>query len=166
VLSTIGAGLTPTRGTTELLQTLKTMGYRVALATTAFAGVVEPWSSRLGLDHCFAVPTRVDDDEQRIDGELTADDFEAAAVSRAVATVAEREQVQREDVTVIADADAAPMGIRLEFDLAQLLHLRNERVLSEDQLLGLLGSFGLPRATKCSARRPASSSSSTTSLRP
>ncbi len=146
VLEAIGAGVRPTRGTIELVQTLKTMGYRVALATCALSGLVEPWAKRLGLDHLFAVPTRIDDDEQTIDGELTAEDYSASSVKRAVAAVASREQVDQRDVTVIADTDAeTPMGIRLEFDLAQLLHLRNERVLSADQLLGLLGSFGLVR---------------------
>ena len=149
VLNAVGEGATPTRGTVELVQTLKTMGYRVALATTAFAGVVEPWAKTLGLDHCFATPTHIDDDEQTVDGELTADDCAASSVSRAVVAVADREGVALEDITVIDDAAAdAPLGIRLDFDLAQLLHLRNERVLSSDQLLGLLGAFGLPRRAK------------------
>jgi predicted amino acid-binding ACT domain protein/phosphoserine phosphatase len=147
VLSTISAGVTPTRGTTELVQTLKTMGYRVALATTALSGVVEPWAKELGLDHCFAVPTRIDDDEQTVDGELTAEDCAASSVDSAIRVVATAEQMDGNDITVIGDVAAdAPVGIRLEFDLAQLLHLRNERVLSSDQLLGLLGCFGLPRA--------------------
>jgi hypothetical protein len=63
-----------------------------------------------------------------------------------VARIAEQERIAAASITVISDTGlpSAP-GIRLEFDLGQLLHLHNERVISKENLIGLFGCFGVPR---------------------
>ena len=146
VLQTIVEGVNASRGTLELLQTLKMMGYRIALASQGTSLLTDHLKQRLGLDHGFGVPLRVDDDSRTVLGEASTEDLHAVAPDRVVAEVAAREGIGADAVTVISDAGqpSAP-GIRLDFDLGQLLVLRNQRALSPDQLVGLLGAFGVPR---------------------
>ena len=93
------------------------------------------------------MPARLDDDSQTLLGEMADVDYAAIDTAKVMAAIAASESVSAQDITVISDAGlAAVPGIRLQFDLGQLLHLYNERVISAEQLLGLLGSFGAARA--------------------
>ena len=88
----------------------------------------------------------------------TKEALQATAVARYVAAedarqaaeaarIAEQEGISNAEITFISDAGqpGAP-GLRLELDLGQLLHLFNEHVVSSNNLVGILGSFGLPRS--------------------
>jgi len=146
VLGTVAAAITPTPETMELLQTLKTMGYRVALATDTFSPLLDLVGRRLGLDHAFGVGLAVDDDSRAVVGEITAEDLAGRDVERRVARLVAEERVARDDVTVVAGpAGAEPIGIRLRLDLGVLLELYNKRSVSRDALIGLLGALGIPR---------------------
>lgn len=139
-----GVGATP--GTMELLQTLKTMGYTVAVRTTAFACCVERLKSRLGIDHAFGVALPVDDDSRTITGDVPAGSA-AGDVERVIAALADAEGVSRDDVTVVSGAAGqSTPGIRLTFDLGTLLDLHNKRAVTKENLVGILGSFGVPCA--------------------
>ncbi len=145
-LGSVVEGVNAGSGTVELMRTLKTMGYKTALVSKAFSPFTDHLHKHLGFDHCFGVPARIDDDSQTLLGEVADEDFAMVSIDKVVPEIAAREQVAVTDVTVISDAGlpAAP-GISLDFDLGQLLHLHNEHVLSSQTLLGILGSFGLPR---------------------
>ena len=147
VMGTIVEGINASSGTVELMQTLKTMGYRVVLVSTAFNPLTDYLQGRLGFDRCLGIPICLDDDAQTLLGGVEDEDYAAIDPEQVVPQIAAEEKVPAEDITVISDAglSAAP-GIRLQFDLGQLLHLHNEHVISAEQLLGLLGSFGVPRA--------------------
>jgi phosphoserine phosphatase len=146
VLSTVVEGVNAHRGTLELLQTLKTMGYRIGLLSHGLSVLTDHLQTKLGLDYAFGVRTRSDDDSRALLGEVADEDWVAVRTDRVVRELAEQEGVAEQDITVISDAGLAlAPGIRLDFDLGQLLHLYNERVISDDNLLGLLGSFGVPR---------------------
>jgi phosphoserine phosphatase len=146
VMATLIDGVGATSGTMELIRTLMTMGYRIVLVSRALSLLTDRLKSRLGLDYSFGVPTRVDDDSRSLVGELSDEDFAEALVENVTPQVAAAERVEPGDITIVSDADSAsPPGIRLEFDLGQLLHLFNQRVISPDHLIGILGCFGVPR---------------------
>ncbi|MBD3241387.1 MAG: ACT domain-containing protein [Chitinivibrionales bacterium] len=137
-----GVGATP--GTIELLQTLKTMGYTVAVRSSAFSCCVERLKSHLGIDHAFGVALPIDDDSRTIIGELPAGTA-ADDIERIIAALADTEGVSREDITLVSGDPGRPTpGIRLTFDLGTLLDLYNKRVVNKDNLVGILGSFGVP----------------------
>ncbi len=148
VLGTVAGSAEPTAGTVELVEGLRTMGYRVALRTCAFGPVAERLGARLGLDHLFAPALAVDDDARCVDGDGFGDGPALAGREQAAAELLERERVAAGDVTVIGDDPAAgdaPPGIRIHFDLKTLLDLFNQRVLTRESLTGVLGAFGLLR---------------------
>jgi phosphoserine phosphatase len=139
VMNTVLEGVGVTPATMELLQTLKTMGYVTALATNGFAPVTERLRSRLGLDHAFGVGLIADDDSRSITGEIAADVASEIDRERIIAAIVRDEGVGRDDITVVSGGN----GIGLTFDLSTLLDLHNSKAISRENLLGLLGSFGV-----------------------
>ncbi len=147
VVNAVVAHATPTPETMELLQTLKIMGYRTALACDGFAPFTEAIPRKLAIDYSFGVTLPVDDDSGAIIGTLPADARRGREGDVVRGHLTKQESVDEDDITVVSDLGAAePPGIRLSFDLEQLLGFYNTRVLSRENVLGLLGSFGIPSA--------------------
>jgi phosphoserine phosphatase len=147
VMATVVDGVTATSDTVELLQTLKVMGYKIVVVSTAFSPITESISARLGLDDCHGVRLALDDDSRTYVGEIRDDDYLQTRAATVAPRVALREGLGEGDVTVISDhgLDCTP-GVHLRVDLGRILELYNTHALSQDWLLGLLGSFGVPRS--------------------
>ncbi len=153
VLGTLVDGVSPTRGTFELVQVLRTLGYRVALSAPVLRHLVDHLHERLALDHGFGVPVQIDDDTQTLTGVVSDDDMLAIQPERVVRELVERERVPRADITVISDQSGqGPVGMRAELDLGLMLHLRQERILSHQQMAALLDAFGLADSERPSGR--------------
>ena len=135
-------------GTVELIQTLKLMGYKVALAFRGFTCMADVLKDKLGIDHCFGVPLAENADAMTLTGELEYAALDGLARDALIARLAALEGVARSEVTVLADDPAdpgtRPPGLRLHFDMKLLLDYHNQRILSREALIGLLGSFGPP----------------------
>jgi phosphoserine phosphatase len=146
VLHTIIEHIRPTDGTLELLQTLRIMGYRIALLTTGFSVFTDAIKTRLGIDYVYGYPLQIDDDARAVVGEVPPGGFAERDLHAVIDELTTAEDIRPDNVSIIADdgRDRAP-GIRLTFDLEQILAYYNNKVLSRDALLGLLGSFGIPR---------------------
>ena len=71
VLDKLALAAVPTPGTAELIQTLKTMGYQVAVASSAMAPVTDKLREYLTLDHCYGVDAPLDEDAMTFAGEPT-----------------------------------------------------------------------------------------------
>ena len=138
------AGIAPTAGSVELIQTLKVMGYKIALVSSGFNFFTDYLRKRLDLDYAFGIPVAVDDDARAIGGEIATGELGSHDVGAVLAHLVESEDVEPDDVTTLADEGCdQPPGIRLTFDLDVLLRSFNERIVSKDNMLGLLGSFGV-----------------------
>jgi phosphoserine phosphatase len=149
VVEKLADAAVPTPGTAELIQTLKTMGYQVALASGAFTLLTDRLRGHLGLDHCFGAEAPVDEDAMTFGGEPSGEDLNALGRERIVEALKAREGVAREDITLVSDqgfGDAAPPGIHLVFDTRLFLDFLNQHVLSRESLVGVLGAFGPPVA--------------------
>jgi ACT domain-containing protein len=147
VMDRVLSGVKPTAGSTELVQTLKVMGYKIVLASTACNFLTAYLQKLLDLDRVYGTHLQADDDSRIISGELIAEQLGGHAFEAVLAHVTAAEKVQPDDVATITSRDCAESrGIRLEFNLEVLLDCINQRVLSRDNLLGLLGSFGIPYA--------------------
>ncbi|MBN1517072.1 hypothetical protein JXA32_10955 [Candidatus Sumerlaeota bacterium] len=145
----INAGVRPTEGVVQLIHTLKTLGYRCVLTSNGFSPFIASIQPKLGLDCAYGVPLKIDNDEQTVIGEITQADCDAKALDRVIASVSAQESVGREDIAIIDDKDLPePIGIRLQFELDKLLELYNKRVLSKENMLGVLGSFGVLKSIK------------------
>jgi len=134
-------------GTVELIQTLKIMGYKIALISRGFTCVSEILKDKLGIDYCFGVSLVENDDAMTVTGEMEDAALQSLDQEAIIATLARQEGVAADDITVITDADSplgTPPGLRLHFDMKVLLDYYNQHILSRESLIGLLGSFGIP----------------------
>ncbi len=145
VLDSVIADTTAISDTTELIQTLKTMGYKVALISSALSFVTDYIASTLGIDHSFGLPAVLDDDTRSITGELHPDALRFTSTDRVVSRIMESEGITPEDITIVSDreTDIIP-GIRFEFGMERLLENYNSKAVNRENLIGILGSFGVP----------------------
>jgi len=146
VMNTILGGISATPGTSELLQTLKIMGYRIGLVSNGFSLFTDSLKTVLGLDFSFGMQLDVDDDSKAVRGVGASDAYANKDLGAIIRRVTQTESVAAEDVTVMSDVGLdETCGIRLEFNLEMVLDLYNKHVISKENLVGLLGSFGVPR---------------------
>jgi phosphoserine phosphatase len=149
VVKKLADAAAPTPGTAELIQTLKTMGYQVALASGAFTLLTDRLRGHLGLDHCYGIEAPVDEDAMTFAGEPSGEELTALGHERIVEALRSSEGVALEDITLVTDrgfGDGAPPGIHLVFDTRLFLDFVNQHVLSRESLVGVLGAFGSPVA--------------------
>ena len=145
VLNTILAGIKPTAGSMELIQTLKVMGYRIALVSTGLGFLTDHVRNLLDIDYAYGIRHEVDDDERTIGGELITDGPGCHDMDAVLSHLVAAENVDREDITTITDEGCAQTpGIRLDLDLEVLLDCFNRHAMSPENMIGLLGSFGIP----------------------
>ncbi len=145
VAANIARAVEVTPETMELIQTLKIMGYKVALVTRSFTCLSEILKEKLAIDYCFGVPLVENDDAMTLTGELEDSALQALETEGIIGLLASRETVAREDITIIADETegGTPQGLRIQLNIKILLEYYNQRILSREALIGLLGSFGI-----------------------
>jgi len=154
VAANLARALEVTPGTAELIQTLKIMGYKIALMSRGFTCVSEIMGEKLGIDHCFGVCLVENDDAQTLTGELEPSALENLDRESVIRRLAATEGVERDDITVIGDdGSGPPPGLRLGFDMKLLLEYYNRHILSREALIGLLGSFGIPATAQDASDR-------------
>ena len=148
VIDTVINSIEITRGTLELLQTLKSMGYRIGLITNGFSFFTNAIRSRIGLDYAFGFELPIDDDTQAVAGDLPAGLMRPVERPGVIAGIMRSECINEEDITIISDVDMeypSTPGICLTFSMKVLLDLLNQHALSRESLTGLVRSFGIPR---------------------
>ena len=145
VLEKIAACFEPTEETTELVQELKSFGYRVAIVTSGFSFVAEHLKKLVGADYAWGVPLEVDDDTRTITPAAASSESTETLRSRFIAGLVAAEKTPQEDVVVLEDSPSlfpeAP-GLRFTFDIRFLLDAFNRKAMSRDEIVGVLGSFG------------------------
>jgi hypothetical protein len=100
----------------------------------------------LDIDYGFGMRCEVDDDDRTIVGELVTDQPGSHDIDAVLSHLAQVEGVDRADIATITDEGCdETLGIRLDFDLEVLLGCFNQHVMSAENMLGLLGSMGIPR---------------------
>jgi phosphoserine phosphatase len=146
VAANIARAVEVTPETMELIQTLKIMGYKIALATRSFTCLSEVLKEKLAIDYCFGVPLVENDDAMTLTGELEDSALQTLETAGIIDRLVSQEGVSRDDITIIADEaeGATPQGLRLRLNMKVLLEYYNQRILSREALIGLLGSFGIP----------------------
>lgn len=149
VVEKLASAATPTPGTAELIQTLKTMGYQVAVSSSAFTQLTDGLRARLGADYCYGVTAPVDEDAMTFAAEPSGEALGALGRERIIEGLRVHEGVAREDISLVSDlgfGEAAPPGIHLTFDTRLFLDFLNQHVLSRESMAGTLGAFGPPVA--------------------
>ena len=145
VIETVLSAVTPTPESMELVQTLKVMGYKVGLVSTGFSFFTDHIRKQMEIDYAYGTGLQVDDDARILIGELATDQPGSHDIDGVLSQLRTVEKLDQDDITIITDqgCDEAP-GIRLDFKLEILLDCFNQHVMSKENLLGLLGGFGIP----------------------
>lgn len=136
-----------TSTTMELLQTLKTMGYRIVLASNAFDIFIEHLKDKLGLAYAFGCPLMINDDGKCLTGEIESDFFLPGRRESLIREIMEKEGVAMEDVTSIRDEqgpDKDNPGVGITVSIKAILECYNQHIISRENLLGIIGLFGPP----------------------
>jgi phosphoserine phosphatase len=147
VIEKLASAFAVTPSTTELIQTLKTMGYKVAILSNALTLFTDRLRERLGVHRCYGVTAPIDEDAMTLIRESPGEELGAPTRAQVVADLIEREGVSEDDITVVTDAalgESAPPGIHLLFDVRLFLDFLNQHILSTESLTGALGAFGAP----------------------
>lgn len=148
VLENIFHSVSAAPGTQELLQTLKIMGYKIALVSPAFMPLLEKIKDMLAIDYCFGFPLPINDDTRSLSREMLDDQATVPRETQIRDILCRKEGVSPEDITTLGNKGGGSLlcpGIQLEFDLKLILDYYNQHILSKENILGLLGAFGLPR---------------------
>jgi hypothetical protein len=116
------------------------------LASAGFRFFTDHIRKQLDIDYAYGIGHDVDDDARTLVGDVITDDLGSHDIDGVLSHLTLKEGVDREDVTVITDQGCVETpGIRLHFDLGVLLDCYNKHAMSKENLLGLLGSFGIPQ---------------------
>jgi predicted amino acid-binding ACT domain protein/phosphoserine phosphatase len=145
LLEKAAASFTPTNESLELVQELKTLGYRVAVATSGFSYFADHIRATIGAHYAWGVPLEVDADTRTVTGSLGIMEPVANLRARFVSKVIATERIPQEDVVVLEDSPdhyAEAPGLRFACDIRFLLDAFNRKAVSRDELVGILGSFG------------------------
>ena len=148
VIEKLGACFQETPDTRELLQTLKVMGYKIGLITPAVHLFATQKKPEIGLDYVFDFKVGVNDDDKTIMGMVSSEKPLFVDRKRIVRKIIESEGVSEEDIILLADRDnklEQTPGIRFSFDMKLLLEYYNQHIVSKENMIGILGSFGMPR---------------------
>ncbi len=146
VAQRIAETMTVAPDSVELIETLKTMGYKVMAIGTTFQFGTEALARKAALDACYGYRAAVNDDAQTFTGALSPH-HDPQDRRRVLGGFLQREGIAEQDVTVLGGdgAGGGTPGIRVAFDTKALLDYYNQRCVGRAQLVGLLGSFGVPR---------------------
>ncbi len=145
VIKSIIKATSVTSSTMELLQTLKTMGYRIVLASNAFDLFIEKLKDMLGLSYAFGCPLLINDDGKCLTGEIESDFFLFGSKDARIKEIMEKEHVPDEDVTTISDKyerEFEKPGVGITIGIKTILDCYNQHIISRENLLGILGIFG------------------------
>lgn len=139
---TIISSMHTTSETTELIQTLKIMGYSIGLISTASIQFIEQLAQKTGIEHYYGIPYEVDGDSKTFTGAIS---YEYSGINRQsiINRIVTEHTIDSKDITIITSGQSNPLpGIHPFFNLDTILGLFNKHSLSRENLYALLGSFG------------------------
>lgn len=148
LINSIIESINITPSTTELLQTLKIMGYKIAVISNAFTIFTDFMKKKLDIDYAFGCDIPINDDLKTVEGDLGKEFFIPNYKEKLISQIMAKESIARDDITIIRDSAASGengSGIGLVFSMKVMLDYFNQHILTKDALTGILGSFGIPR---------------------
>jgi predicted amino acid-binding ACT domain protein len=147
VIEKLSACFSVTPDTMELLQTLKVMGYKIGLITPAVSIFSEAKKTELGLDYVFDCRVGENDDDKTVTGTLSSEKPVFLDLKVITEKIKQSEKLSEQDIILLSDKDKKleqTPGIRFNFDMKILLEYHNQHILNNENIIGVLGSFGIP----------------------
>ena len=134
-------------GAPELLRTLKSMGYKVALLSTGFSCFLDRIYASEEVDYAFC-NTLCADENGCVTGELEEPVLTAATKNEILEFIMNMEDIRREQVVAVGDGSARSrymkdVGLSIAYNPGERT-LPTDGVFSSDHMLNILYCLGIP----------------------
>lgn len=140
--------LVPRKGTAQLIQILRSMGYKIALLSAGLNSFIKRIIEEVDVDYAFSNSLKVDKDG-RFTGEFDEPLINQNTKSQIMELILNLEKIKKENT--IAVGDGSPQcefiheaGLSITFN-AKTMDLRSNGMLESDSVLHLLYCLGLPK---------------------
>lgn len=136
-----------TLGALEFIQTVKSLGYKVALISGGFTFFAEALRDKLGLDYAFANELEIVDG--KLTGEIEGTIVNAEQKAFLLKVLAQQEKISLEQVVAIGDgANDLPMlaaaGLGIAFHAKDIVKKEAEQHMSHGPMTSILYFLGIP----------------------
>tara|TARA_R110000868_G_scaffold61524_5_gene187001 strand:+ start:1489 stop:2676 length:1188 start_codon:yes stop_codon:yes gene_type:complete len=136
-----------TPGAVEFIQTVKSLGYKVALISGGFTFFAEALKEQLGLDYAFANELEISDG--MLTGEIEGTIVNAEQKAFLLKVIAQQEKISLEQVVAIGDgANDLPMlaaaGLGIAFHAKDIVKKEAEQHMSHGPMTSILYFLGIP----------------------
>lgn len=137
--------LTP--GVVDFVQTVKTLGYKVALISGGFSYFADFLKLKLGLDYAFA--NELEMNGQELTGKIAGTIIDAEHKATLLKLIAQQEHINLEQVVAIGDgANDLPMlasaGLGIAFHAKKIVRERAQHHMSHGPMTSILYFLGIP----------------------
>ena len=145
VLKEVADGIQLSSGAHELIATLKTMGFKLALISGGFKFFTDHLKDHLGFDYTFANDLEVKDGV--LTGKIKGRIIDREAKGAIVRDLAKKEGLSREEVVAVGDGANDEImlknaGFGIAFNASELLKKVADGRITHSNLLGLLYCLG------------------------
>jgi phosphoserine phosphatase len=136
-----------TPGVEEFIQTVKNLGYKVALISGGFSFFANALKEKLGLDYAFANDLKVIDGA--LTGEVEGTIINAEQKALLVKVITQQEKISLEQVVAIGDgANDLPMlataGLGIAFHAKDVVKEKAQNHMSHGPMTSILYFLGIP----------------------
>ena len=145
VLKEVADGIQLSAGAHELISTLKTMGFKLALISGGFKFFTDHLKDHLGFDYTFANDLEVKDGV--LTGQIKGRIIDRETKGAIVRDLAKKEGLSREEVVAVGDGANDEImlknaGFGIAFNASELLKKVADGRITHSNLLGLLYCLG------------------------
>jgi len=145
VLQDVADSMSLTSGTYDLISTLKSMGFKVALISGGFTYFANRLKEQLGFDYAFANDLDVADGV--LTGKVKGRIIDRETKGQIVEELAEKEGLRREEIVAVGDGANDEImlknaGLGIAFNASALLQKVADGRITHSNLLGLLYCLG------------------------
>lgn len=146
-LDSIIENLPYTPGVREFIQTVKKLGYKVAIISGGFTYFANAIKDELGIDYAFA--NELEMHEGKLTGKVKGAIVNAEQKETILRLIAQQEQISLEQVVAIGDgANDLPMlsaaGLGIAFHAKQIVREKASNQLSHGPMTSILHFLGIP----------------------
>ncbi|RLI89521.1 MAG: phosphoserine phosphatase SerB [Candidatus Altiarchaeales archaeon] len=136
--------LTP--GAEELINALKSMGYKIALISGGFTYFTDALKERLGFDYVYANDLVIKDG--KVTGEIRGRIIDSKRKAEIMDELAKRENISREDIIAVGDGANDQImlknaGLGIAFNAKEVLKKVADGSISKNNLKGLMYCLGI-----------------------
>ncbi len=148
-LEKVANHMTLTPGAEELIQSLKLMGYKIALISGGFTYFTDHLKERLGLDYAFGNKLVIDEANGVLTGEVVDNlIIDAKKKAEILTWLAKVENVSKDEIVAVGDSDTDSImiqnaGLSIGFNPKKILSIATDGNIKQN-IFSVIYSLGIP----------------------